>query len=162
MTRVARPRARMPWRSPAIAVLTVGLLVAGCSSSGSSGGGGGSSGGSNTGGSASATPAYCPAADQLKTSVAALGQVDVAKNGVSSLTSALTEVEASAKTFADEAKSTFEPQTTALKQSLTALDSAVTAAKDQSPATAAKTVLAPLAQVKNSASDLLGAVSGRC
>jgi hypothetical protein len=145
MTTVAGPRRARVARWPAAAAVVVGVLVAGCSSSGGS-----------------SKPAYCTAADQLKTSVDALGNVDVAKNGLNSLTTALKNVQTDATTFANEAKSAFAPQTTALKQSLTSLDAAITSAQGQSVATVAKTVAAPLAQVKNSASQLLSATKGKC
>ena len=130
----------------AAAVVIVGVLAAGCSSSGD----------------ASAKPAYCTAADQLKNSVAALKNVDVAKDGLGSLTTAFKDVKTSALSFADEAKSTFAPQTTAVKQSVTDLDTAITSAQGQSAATAVKTLAAPLAALKNSTSQLLDATSTKC
>ena len=64
---------------------------------------------------------YCTDAANLKTSVSNLGNVDVAKNGLSSLQTALNSVTSDAKTFAADAKSAFAPQTTALKNSLSGL-----------------------------------------
>jgi len=107
-------------------------------------------------------PAYCTDADQLKTSVDALGNVDVASNGLSSLTTAVKNVQTSATTFANEAKSTFAPQTTALKQALTSLNTAITTAKGQSVAAAVSTLAAPLAQVKTSATQLVNAAKDKC
>ena len=72
-------------------------------------------------GCSSSTPAYCTAAANLKTSVSDLGNVDVAKNGLSSLQTALTSVTSDAKTFAADAGSAFAPQTTALQNSLSGL-----------------------------------------
>ena len=46
-----------------------------------------------------ASPAYCAAADQLKTSVQDLGNVDVAKNGLDPLKAVLRSVQSSAQTF---------------------------------------------------------------
>ena len=71
----------------------------------------------------SSTPAYCTDAASLKTSVSNLGNVDVAKNGLSSLQTALTSVTTDAKTFAADAGSAFAPQTTALQNSLSGLGS---------------------------------------
>ena len=48
-------------------------------------------------GCSSSTPAYCTAAANLKTSVSNLGNVDVAKNGLSSLQTALTSVTSDAQ-----------------------------------------------------------------
>ena len=76
-------------------------------------------------GCSSSTPAYCTAAASLKTSVSNLGNVDVAKNGLSSLQTALTSVTSDAKMFAADAKSAFAPQTTALQNSLSGLQSAI-------------------------------------
>ena len=62
-------------------------------------------------GCGSSTPAYCTDASQLKTSVGNLGNVDVAKDGLGSLQTALSKVQADAKTFAADAKPAFPPQT---------------------------------------------------
>ena len=65
------------WLLLPAATLAVSGLAAGCSSS---------------------PPAHCTAASQLKTSVHNLGDVNVAKNGLSSLQTALGKVQTSAKT----------------------------------------------------------------
>ena len=54
-----------------------------------------------------------------------LGNVDVAKNGLGSLQTALTSVTSDAQTFAADARSAFAPQTTALQNSLSGLQSAI-------------------------------------
>ena len=115
-------------------------------------------------GCSSSTPAYCTAAASLKTSVSNLGNVDVAKNGLGSLQTALTSVTSDAKTFAADAKSAFAPQTTALQNSLSGLESAVKSAKSQPSLTAASAVGSSVTQVKSSASALQSAVSasGKC
>jgi hypothetical protein len=124
----------------AVPVLVLSGLAAGCSS----------------------TPAYCTAAASLKTSVQNLGDVNVAKNGLSSLQAALSQVQTSAKTFTADAKSAYPSQTTALKNSLSSLDTAIKSAKGQPPLTAAATVAPSVTQVKNSASNLQSAVKGKC
>ena len=73
-------------------------------------------------GCSSSTPAYCTDAANLKTSVSDLGNVDVAKNGLSSLQTALTSVTSDAKKLAADAGSAFAPQTTALQNSLSGLE----------------------------------------
>ena len=123
------------------AVLVLSGLAAGCSSS---------------------KPAYCTAATNLKTSVSNLGNVDVAKNGLSSLQTALTSVQTSANTFASDAKSAYPSQTTALQNSLSNLESAIKSAQGQRSVTAAAAVVPAVTQVKNSASALQSAVSGKC
>ncbi len=125
----------------AVPVLVLSGLAAGCSSS---------------------PPAYCTAASQLKTSVHNLGDVNVAKNGLGSLQTALGKVQASATTFAADAKSAFPSQTTALKNSLSNLETAIKSVQGQPPLTAATAVVSSVTQVKNSASALQSAVSGKC
>ena len=126
---------------PAAVLVLSGLMAAGCSSS---------------------KPAYCTDADQLKTSVQNLGNVDVAKNGLSSLQTALTSVKTSASAFVTDAKSAYPSQTAALSTSLSGLQTAITSAKGQPLATAATTVVPAITQVKNSASALQSAASGKC
>ncbi len=111
-------------------------------------------------GCSSSTPAYCTAAANHKTSVSNLGNVDVAKNGLSSLQTALTTVTSNAQTFAADAGSAFAPQTTALQNSLSGLQSAINSAKSQPSVTAASAVASSVTQVKSSASALQSAVSG--
>ena len=123
------------------AVLVLSGLAAGCSSS---------------------KPAYCTDATNLKTSVSNLGNVDVAKNGLGSLQTALNSVQTNAKTFASDAKSAYPSQTTALQNSLSGLENAIKSAKGQRSVTAAAAVVPAVTQVKNSASALQSAVSGKC
>jgi hypothetical protein len=113
-------------------------------------------------GCGSSTPAYCTAGSQLKTSVHDLGNVDVTKNGLGSMKTALGKVQASAKTFASEAKSAFAPQATALRNSLSGLQAAIKAAQGQPSLTAVQAIVSSLTQVKTSASSLQHAISGKC
>ena len=136
-----RPGTRTWLLLPAVAILVLSGLAAGCSSS---------------------KPAYCTAATSLKTSVSNLGNVDVGKNGLSSLQTALNSVTSDAKTFASDAKSAYPSQTTALENSLSSLETAIKSAKGQPPLTAAAAVVPSVTQVKNSASTLESAVSGKC
>ncbi len=137
-----RPGTRTWLLLPAVVlILVLSGLAAGCSSS---------------------KPAYCTAATNLKTSVSNLGNVDVGKNGLSSLQTALNSVTSDAKTFASDAKSAYPSQTTALENSLSSLETAIKSAKGQPPLTAAAAVVPSVTQVKNSASTLESAVSGKC
>jgi len=129
------------WLLLPVAGLVLSGLAAGCSSS---------------------KPAYCTDADQLKTSVQDLANVNVAQNGLSSLQTALTSVKTNATAFATDAKSAFAPQTTALQSSLSGLQTAITSAKGQPSVAAAAAVVPAVAQVKTSASALQSAVSGKC
>jgi outer membrane murein-binding lipoprotein Lpp len=126
---------------PVAAALVLSGLAAGCSSS---------------------KPAYCADADQLKTSVQDLGNVDVVQNGLSSLQTALTSVKTSASAFVTDAKSAYPSQTAALSTSLSGLQTAITSAKGQPAATAVTTVVPAVTQVKNSAGALQSAASGKC
>jgi hypothetical protein len=110
----------------------------------------------------SSTPAYCTDATNLKTSVSNLSNVDVAKNGLSSLQTALTSVQTNASKFATDAKSAFPSQTAALNTSLTALATTIKSAQGQPPVKAATAVVPAVAQVKTSASTLQSAVSNNC
>ena len=145
-----RPGTRR-WLLLLAAVLVLSGLAAGCSSSGST-----------SSSSSSSKPAYCTAASQLKTSVHNLGDVSVAKNGLSSLQTALGKVQTSATIFAADAKSAYPSQTTALKNSLSSLETAIKSAKGQPPLAAAAAVAPAVTQVKTSASNLQGAVKGKC
>ena len=129
------------WLLIPAAVLVLSGLAAGCSSS---------------------KPAYCTDAANLKTSVSSLGSVNVVKNGLSSLQTALSSVQTSAATFVTDAKSAFPSQTAALNTSLSGLATTITSAKGQPPVTAATAVVPAVTQVKNSASALQSAVSGKC
>jgi hypothetical protein len=129
------------WLLLPVAALVLSGLAAGCSSS---------------------KPAYCTSATDLKTSVSNLSNVDVAKNGLSSLQTALNSVQTNAKTFASDAKSAYPSQTTALQNSLSSLGNAIKSAKGQPPLTAASAVVPAVTQVKNSASSLESAASGKC
>ncbi len=141
MSRVASRDPRV-WVLLPVAVLVVSGTAAGCSTS--------------------SKPAYCKDAGQLKSAVKRLGEVDVAKNGIGSLTTALDTVKTDAATMSTDAKTAFGPQTEALKQALSGLDTAVQSAKGQSDLTAAKAIVPAVSQVKTAASDLQDAVSGKC
>ena len=110
----------------------------------------------------SSKPAYCTDATNLKTSVSNLGDVNVAKNGLSSLQTALTSVQTNAKAFVADAKSAYPSQTTALQNSLSSLETAIKSVMGQPSLTAAAAVASSVTQVKNAASALQSAASGKC
>ena len=139
--RVAYQAGTRRWLLLPAAILVLSGLAAGCSSS---------------------KPAYCTDAANLKTSVSNLGNVNVAANGLGSLQTALSSVQANASSFASDAKSAFPSQATALQNSVSSLGAAITSAKGQPPLTAAAAVAPAVAQVKTSASALQSAVSGTC
>jgi hypothetical protein len=135
-----RPSTRR-WLLLPAAVLVLSGLAVGCSSS---------------------KPAYCTAASQLKTSVQDLGNVTINVHDLSSVNTAVSKVQADAKTFASEAKSAYPSQTTALKTSLSGLQAAVTSAIGQPSLTTVAAVVSSVTQVKTAASNLQNAASGKC
>ena len=141
MRPVHRPGLRRWGLIPAAVVLVLATLATGCSSS---------------------KPAYCTDASQLKTSVDNLGNVNVAKNGLSSLKTALSKVQVNAKSFATDAKSAFPSQTTALRNSLSSLQTSITSVQGEPPLTAAAAVASSVTEVKTAASNLQKAVNGKC
>ena len=139
-----RPGTRR-WLLLAAAVLALSGLATGCSSS-----------------STSSKPAYCTAASQLKTSVHNLGNITINIHDLSSVTTAVSKVSSDAATFASEAKSAYPSQTTALKNSLTSLETAIKSAKAQPSLTTIAAVVPAVTQVKTSAGNLQSAAKGKC
>jgi uncharacterized protein YbaP (TraB family) len=135
-----RPGTRR-WLLLPAAVLVLSGLAAGCSSS---------------------KPAYCTAASQLKTSVHDLGSITVNIHDLSSVSTAVSKVSSDAKTFASEAKSAYPSQTTALKNSLSGLQTAITSARAQPSLTTVAAVVSSITQVKTSAGNLQNAAAGKC
>jgi hypothetical protein len=143
-----RPGLRSRGLVPA-AVLVLATLAAGCSSSSSSS-------------SSSSKPAYCTAASQLKTSVHNLGNVNINVHDLSSVNTAVSKVQADAKTFASEAKSAYPSQTTALQNSVSSLETAVKSAMAQPSLTTVAAVVSSVTQVKTAADNAQTAVKGKC
>jgi outer membrane murein-binding lipoprotein Lpp len=123
------------------AVVVLATLAAGCSSS---------------------KPAYCTDASQLKTSVQDLGNVTVNVHDLSSVNTAVSKVQADATKFASDAKSAYPSQTTALKNSLSSLQTSVKSAMGQPSVTTVAAVVSSVTQVKTAASNLQNAVKGAC
>jgi len=129
------------WQLLPAAVLVLAALAAGCGSS---------------------KPAYCTDASQLKTSVQDLGNVTVNVNDLSSVQTAVNKVQADATKFASDAKSAYPSQTTALKNSVSGLETAVKSAKATPSVTSVAAVGSSVTQVKTAASNLQSAVKGAC
>ncbi len=143
MSATCRPGTRR-WLLLPAAVLVLSGLAAGCSSSGSS------------------KPAYCTAASQLKTSVQDLGNITINIHDLTSVNTAVSKVSNDAKTFASEAKSAYPSQTSALRISLSGLQTAITSAQRQPSLTTVAAVVSSITQVKTSASNLQSAAAGKC
>jgi hypothetical protein len=113
-------------------------------------------------GCSSSKPAYCTDADQLKTSVQDLGNVNINVHDLSSVNTAVNKVQADATTFASDAKSAYPSQTTALKNSLSSLETAVKSAMGQPSVTTVAAVVSSVTQVKTAADNLQTAAKGTC
>jgi biopolymer transport protein ExbB/TolQ len=95
----------------AIAVAAAAIAIAaGCSSS-------------KSGGNSAST--LCSDLNQLQSAVQQLKQVDIVKNGTSSLQTALNNVKQSAAKLGDAAKDEFKPQVDALQTGLSSLATAL-------------------------------------
>ena len=113
-------------------------------------------------GCSSGKPAYCTAASQLKTSVQDLGNVNINVHDLSSVNTAVSKVQANAKTLATDVKSAYPTQTTALKNSLSSMQTAVKSAMAQPSVTTVAALVSSVTQVKTAASNLQSAASGKC
>jgi flagellar capping protein FliD len=140
MRPIHRPGLRR-WALVPAAALVLSGLAAGCSSS---------------------KPAYCADADQFKTSVQDLGNVNINVHDLSSVDTAVSKVQADATTFASDAKSAYPSQTTALKTSLSSLETAVKSAMAQPSLTTVAAVVSSVTQVKTAADNVQSAVKGTC
>jgi hypothetical protein len=69
-------------------------------------------------GCGSSKPSYCSSVDSLKSSVQALPQTNVIKNGTNGLKSAVTKVQSDANAVVSSAKSDFPNETSALQSSV--------------------------------------------
>jgi len=125
----------------AVLVLALSGLAAGCGSS---------------------TPAYCTDASQLKTDVQDLGNVNINVHDLSSVDTAVSKVQADAEKFATDAKSAYPSQTTALKNSVSSLETAVKSAMSQPSVTTVAAVVSSVTQVKTAAGNVQSAVKGTC
>lgn len=125
-------------------------LTAGCSSS------------SSTSSASSGKPSYCAGGQQLKTSVQDLGKVNVASGGMSSVQTALRNVDATAQKFDSEAKGAFSSQTTALRNALSGLQSDLKSLHGTPSTAMLQSLVAQGAKVKTAAANLQSAWSAKC
>jgi hypothetical protein len=129
------------WALVPAAVLVLSGLAAGCGSS---------------------KPAYCADASQLKTSVRDLENVNINVRDLSSVNTAVGKVQADAATLSSDVKSAYPSQTTALKNSLSSLETAVKSAMSQPSVTTVAAVVSSVTQVKTAADTVQSAVQGTC
>ena len=91
-------------------------------------------------GCGSSKPSYCSKVDELELAVKDLGEIDLSK-GVSSVTSALSNVQSSANAAVDAAKKDFPTETGRIQSSVSTLKTAV----DQVPSSPSAAQIATLA-----------------
>jgi hypothetical protein len=156
----------------ALAGALVATLVAGCSSGGGStasptstastaAASGSSPSGPASGGASSGTPAYCAAANKLKTSVQALGSLSVA-SGLSGVQTAIDNIQTSLNEFQSSAQSQFGPQIQRMRTSLSDVESAIRAAGASPNASSVTSIGTSAAAVVAAYDSLQKAISSRC
>ncbi len=96
-------------------------------------------------GGSSSKPSYCSSVASLKSSVKALPETNIVKNGTSALTSAVTKIQTDAKSAVSDAKSDFPNETSAVTSSVDAL---ATTAKQLSSSPSPATIAQVPGQVK--------------
>ena len=142
----------------ALAVVPAAVLVVGAAGCGSSDSG--SSGGSAA--AASSSAAVCSAAGDLRTSVSALQQVDLVKQGTQAVQQAFDQVKKDISDLADAARTQLKPQVAKVQADRDAVQAAVDAAKagpDVQTLGAVRTTVRTLGQNVQS---LLTAVGSAC
>jgi hypothetical protein len=117
---------------------------------------------SGCGSSSSSKPSYCAQQEELKSSVKALGEVNVVQGGTSAITTALHKVESSAKGLVEAAKSEFPTQTQALDSSISELSKSVQGLSSSSSVTAIAAIPAQVVAVGSAVSQLTSATSSKC
>ena len=114
------------------------------------------------GSSSSSKPSYCAQQEELKQSVKALGEVNVAQGGTNAVKAALSKVESSAKGLVEATKSEFPTQTQALSSSISELSKSVGALSSSSSAATIAAIPAQVVAVGSAASGLASATSSKC
>lgn len=142
--------ARMPWigsgRRAVWSAVTAVLLVAAISGCGGS-----------------SKPGYCSKTADLKKSVQDLGSVNVVTGGTDALTSALKKVESNAQAVVNSAKSDFPNETTAITNSINALNhSAQSLANSPGQPALIAQVPGQISAVVRSIQDFSSATSSKC
>jgi hypothetical protein len=112
-------------------------------------------------GCGSSKPAYCSDRTKLENSVKGLTSLNL-NNGLSGLKSQLTTIKSDATTLVNSAKSDFPNETSAVKTSVDALDSAVKAAPSSPSAAQIAAIGADAANVVNSVKSFVDASKSKC
>ncbi|HEY3186441.1 MAG TPA: hypothetical protein VGJ70_03130 [Solirubrobacteraceae bacterium] len=107
-------------------------------------------------------PGYCDDRDNLEQSVNGLKDINLSEDGVKSVQTQVQKIETDARAFTQSAKSEFQPQSTALKSSLSALGTAVGEAVSSPSAQSLATVADDISKVGTAFNDLADATSQKC
>ena len=154
----------------AAVLLATGLLVAGCGSSDSGGGAGTPTPAPSPATSAPSTPAasstasaeLCADAADLEASVNRLVTITVGPNVVTELRNDLAAVQTSLNTLVGSARTEWQDEITALRASLTTLQTAIQQLANSPGTTTVAAVRTALLGVRTAAQDLFAAVSASC
>jgi hypothetical protein len=126
-----------------LALLIGGALLVGCGSS--------------------SKPSYCDPVTKAENAIKSLPTAqDVKKNGVGTLTSALSTLQQDATIAVNRAKSDFSSQTTALKNSVDTVSSTVKQLASSPSAQTLAQLPAELSAVRTAGKDLESAVASKC
>jgi hypothetical protein len=111
---------------------------------------------------AASSSADCADAEALRSSLEALGNVDVARDGVNSLNSAIDDVRAKLNAAAAAASSDLKPQLDQVRTALGELQSAASGVTAQNVREKAPAIAQALRQLATSTSELTTALAQRC
>lgn len=114
------------------------------------------------GGGSSSKPAYCQDRTKLQQSLGELKNLDVRTQGVSAATAKLKQVETDANALVASTRKEFAPQASALKSSLSTLESAVRSAAASPSAQTVGAAATALSGVGTAFTDLSNAVKSKC
>lgn len=112
--------------------------------------------------SASGSAAFCPAADDLKTSVSDLRNINVVSGGVAAIQQAIAKIQTNLNAFQAAAQSQFGPEITQLRTSLSGVQTALQSAKGNLNISSITAIATSVAGVVGSYNTLHSAISSRC
>jgi len=162
----SRPRERMmrPWPALAVATAAVAGLLVGCGSSTTSGSGTPAPTTSETPApTTSETPAVCTQADVLVSSVHQLADIDVIKQGTSSLNTAVQNVQTQVQALSQSASEQFKPQVDALQSAINNLQSVLNnLGSSPNLVHAAGQIASAVTQLTTATQDLVSTLSSTC
>jgi hypothetical protein len=115
------------------------------------------------GSSDSSSPSYCSSEADLQQSVDQLAEVNVVKGGTDALSSAVKKVQDDATATVDAAKQDFPSETSALNQSVSALQASVKQLSDPQQATKAVAAIpGEIQSVSNAVTSFTNATESKC